>query len=359
MPPSTELAVKPSAEVAVSPSTELAVVTPAEVAVPSATDVVSARARRFAADRDARVLAAFASIAAQEAARDAAVREPRVIKARARVARGQARLARARAEVVAGHELTAQRIAAGGQRRRHVPVEEHSYVIRARKKLEAAEQYLAAALVSGRRPALLTDPRGNLTDPDSRKMRCNGGGYLQGYNAQLAVSDDHLILATSISQSPSDQTSGIPMINAAVAAVETLAAATGLPECKIGMLVLDAGYCSAETITAPGPDRLIATWQSKAATPKSGQAPDTTRRTQESSPVIKAMTQRLAEPANAELYKRRCATVEPVNAHLKDGRGLRRFSRRGLAAVESELSMAAWVTNLTRLYQHLNPQPGT
>ena len=123
------------------------------------------------------------------------------------------------------------------------------------------------------------------------------------------------------------------------------------------MLLFDAGYCSADTITAPGPDRLIATRQSKAPTPEPADPAKSTP--QESSPVIKKMTERLAEPANAELYKRRCATVEPVNAHLKDGRGLRHFSRRGLAAVASELSMAAWVTNLTRLYQHMHPEPGT
>lgn len=229
----------------------------------------------------------------------------------------------------------------------------------AKKKLADAEQHLVWARASGRPPGKQIDPMGNLTDPDSWKMRCSGGGYLQGYNAQLAVTDDHLILATSISQSPSDQTSGIPMINAAVVAVEILNTATGLPGQVIDMLVLDAGYCSIDTITGPGPDRLIATWQSKATTPEPDRPPDTTRRTQEPSPDIKKMTERLAEPANKALYKRRGATVEPVNAHHKDGRGLRRFSRRGLAAVESELSMAAWVTNLTRLHHHLNPEPGT
>lgn len=351
-------------EVAALPSKEVAVPAPADVAVvadpASAEVVVSARAARFAADKDARVLAAFASISAQEAARDAAVREPKVANALARVARAHARLARARADVDAGHQLTAQRIAAGLQRRgAHVPVEEHGRVVRAKKKLADAEQHLLAARASGRPSTQQIDPVGNLTDPDSRKMRCSGGGFQQGYNAQLAVTDDHLILATSISQSPNDQTSGVPMINAAVAAVEKLNTATGLPGCEIGMLVLDAGYCSVETITTPGPDRLIATWQSKAATPEPGQTPDTTRRTQQPSPVIKTMTERLTEPANAALYKRRSATVEPVNAHVKDGRGLRRFSRRGLAAVASELSIAAWVTNLTRLYQYLNPEPAT
>jgi transposase len=352
---STEVAVLPSAEVAMPASTEVAVLPSAEVAV----TLGSVRAARFAADKDARVLAAFASISAQEAARDAAVREPKVVKALARVAHARDRLARVRAEVEASHLRTAERIAAGLQRRgAHVPVEEHGLVARAEKVLANMEQRLAVARASGRPAAQQIDPMGNLTDPDSRKMRCSGGGYLQGYNAQLAVSDDHLILATSISQSPNDQASGVPMINAAVAAVEKLAAATGLPGLAIGMLVLDAGYCSIETITAPGPDRLIATLQSKAPHQAPGQVPEATGRTRPS-PAITTMTERLTEPANVALYKRRGATVEPVNAHIKDGRGLRRFSRRGLAAVESELSIAAWVTNLTRLYQYLNPEPGT
>ncbi|WP_174551365.1 transposase, partial [Rhodococcoides kyotonense] len=42
--------------------------------------------------------------------------------------------------------------------------------------------------------------------------------------------------------------------------------------------------------------------------------------------------------------------VEPVNAHLKDRRGLRRFARRGLAAVNAELKLAAATTNLLRLF---------
>jgi transposase InsO family protein len=60
------------------------------------------------------------------------------------------------------------------------------------------------------------------------------------------------------------------------------------------------------------------------------------------------MTHRLASIDGATLYKRRAATVEPVNGHLKDRTGLRRFSRRGLAACQAELDFAALVLNLRR-----------
>ena len=47
---------------------------------------------------------------------------------------------------------------------------------------------------------------------------------------------------------------------------------------------------------------------------------------------------------------RRKALVEPVFGVLKEQRGLRRFRRRGLAAVAVEWALATTAYNLTRLY---------
>jgi hypothetical protein len=57
----------------------------------------------------------------------------------------------------------------------------------------------------------------------------------------------------------------------------------------------------------------------------------------------------LRTPHGRALYRRRSAMIEPSNAWIKDRRGLRRFSRRGLAAVQAELSLACAVTNLLKL----------
>lgn len=68
------------------------------------------------------------------------------------------------------------------------------------------------------------------------------------------------------------------------------------------------------------------------------------------------MIYRLATPDGAALYKRRGASVEPVNGHLKDRIALRRFARRGLTACQAELLFAAMVLNLgkfLRLDPHL------
>ena len=45
--------------------------------------------------------------------------------------------------------------------------------------------------------------RVNITDPDSRLMtEGSGGGSVQSYNAQVAVTDDHLILGVHVSRTP-------------------------------------------------------------------------------------------------------------------------------------------------------------
>jgi hypothetical protein len=69
------------------------------------------------------------------------------------------------------------------------------------------------------------------------------------------------------------------------------------------------------------------------------------------------MNHRLRTPAGAARYRRRAALVEPVHAHLKDRRGLRAFTRRGITAARSEYRFAAAVTNLLRLHTQLAANP--
>ena len=198
-------------------------------------------------------------------------------------------------------------------------------------------------------------PHANLTDPDSRLMTAANGGSVQAYNVQLAVSDDHVIIACQAHQSASDQGSFEPMLTAAVHAAQALHGhdrhadrerdAAGGPA-GIGVVLADAGYLSEHNLTVDGPPRLIATGKHRDLhkTPPGQPPPASDDR------PISQMRQRLADPAVREQYKRRGATVEPVNAHLKHGVGLQRFSRRGLSAVTSELNLAATVVNLQRLH---------
>lgn len=62
-----------------------------------------------------------------------------------------------------------------------------------------------------------------------------------------------------------------------------------------------------------------------------------------------AMTDKLAQPENRERYKKRSHLVETFFGHMKHNRGHRRFSRRGLAAVNAEWRLIATVHNIGRL----------
>lgn len=232
-----------------------------------------------------------------------------------------------------------------------VPVEEHSSVIRARRAAEAAQAAtdIDTGSVAGTRLCGRKLPKtvANITDPSSRLMPTRRG-FLQGYNAQVAVTSDQMIAAVQVSQSPNDMAAFTPMMNAAQAAARHLHETTGRDEHTIGIVLADAGYCSDANLAATGPDRLIAMSknrdQLKTARehPISGSPPTgaTPRR---------VMEHRLRTEEGVTLYKRRGATVEPGIGNLK--KIIDRFSRRGRDAAASELHLAATAFNLMKIYR--------
>ncbi len=183
----------------------------------------------------------------------------------------------------------------------------------------------------------------NITDPDSRLMtHGSGGGAVQGYNAQLAVTDDHLILAVHLSQDANDVHCFVPTLDVATTAAVSIGA-------TIGTALADAGYFSHDNLTAPGPERLIAPGKNHAIATAAVQEPTVGPPPPDATPED-AMRHRLRTVEGAATYKRRSATVETVIAHLKDQVGLRTFARRGLPANRSELHLAAAVTNLLKIH---------
>jgi hypothetical protein len=62
----------------------------------------------------------------------------------------------------------------------------------------------------------------NTTDPDSRMLRARNR-FLQGYNAQAAISEDHVIVAAELTNIANDSTTLVPLIQA----TETNLAAAG------------------------------------------------------------------------------------------------------------------------------------
>jgi len=268
----------------------------------------------------------------------------------------QARLARG-ARQLAGCEALSGRKAVVQRR------DARALIAGATKALAQAEALAAAGKLDSRvatereRDRLERRSRGrggsgrvvNLTDPDSRLMtQGSGGGSVQGYNAQIAVTDDHLILGVHLSQEANDAHCFIPTLAAASTAASDIGA-------TIGTTLADAGYFTAENLTIDGPERLIAPGKNHAVA-QAAKAPTHGPPPPDASPKD-AMRHRLRTPEGASIYKRRSATVETVIAHLKDQVGLRTFARRGLPAATSELHLAAAVTNLLKI--HASTRPAT
>ncbi|GIJ08182.1 hypothetical protein Van01_13960 [Micromonospora andamanensis] len=301
--------------------------------------------QRLKADDEARKMAAQARLEASRAGRPVRGRIPdgplRLAEARAHLERElrdhQAKLARRAALIAAGKKPMGAP---------PVPTEEHSRIIRARRVVAAAE---TAATAAGNRQApakSLPKTVANITDPDSRVMPTRRG-FLQGYNAQVAVTSDHVIAAVDVNRNPNDMGSFVPMMTAAVDAAAAAHQATGSPDHQIGLVLADAGYCSNSNLNAPGPDRLIALAKSRE------QATAALRSPTDGPPPVgattrEAMAHRLRTAEGAKAYKRRGATVEPSIGTLKTI--LDRFSRRGIAAARSELNLAAAAYNIRKIH---------
>jgi transposase len=260
------------------------------------------------------------------------------------IAAQQARLDAHDAAVTAAR-AAGDRLPAG---RSPASVEAHSDIGRARAALAAAD---ARAAEHTRRQAGKTaapgPARANLTDPGSRLMPTRRG-WVQGYNVQVAVTDDQLIVATAVGQNTGDMQQFQPMVAAAERAAADCAAASGRADITIETALADAGYASEENLTAPGPDRLIAVGRG------SRQHHDALRRPAEGDPPPgagprEAMGHRLRTAEGARRYKRRGATAEPAIGNLK--KIITRFSGRGLRAATAEIDLAAAAFNLLKIHR--------
>jgi transposase len=259
---------------------------------------------------------------------------------------------RVRAQVQARHDERRARLAAGIDLggRPAVGVDQHCRVRQAATRLEVAQADLDTFDAD---PAAATGKttKRNLTDPDSRFMPVQGGGFILGYNSQLAVSADHIILATDVVTDTGDERQLQPMLARLDQGVQVMRQATNNPDLAVDTALFDAGYHSHDNLAAPGPDRLVAIGKRNKI---AGDDPPTQPPGDDATPA-EQMAYRLSTPDGKALYTKRGATVEPVNSHIKDQRGLRRFARRGLAAAQAELNLAALTTNLLRLFTAHGP----
>ncbi len=188
----------------------------------------------------------------------------------------------------------------------------------------------------------------NFTDPESRIMKSNEG-FVQGYNAQVAVEPDfQLIVGQAVTQAANDKEQVVPMI-------ETMETQSGQrPEA----ILADSGYCSEKNLehleSAEEPDRRIETYIATGRQ-KHGERPVAARGPlPKGATRVEQMRRKLQTKAGAAIYAARKAIVEPVFGQIKQARGFRCFSLRGLAKVRSEWAFVCLTHNILKLYRMCN-----
>lgn len=253
----------------------------------------------------------------------------------------------------------------------------------------------------------------NATDPDSRLMK-SPSGFCQGYNAQVMVSADQVVVAAEVSDSCVDVDRFVPMLDQTAHNLD----AVGLAD-DIATVLADAGYYSADNATHDVDyELLIATAKShKLPTQAPPQLPlpdgqdekeraarqaqvfermrteglsvsdaaalvglsqsrtehlrrryraggvealvrrrrangEGSRALRFKTAVRRRMEARLASEDGRALYRLRGQIAEPVFGQIKEPRGFRRFSRRGLDACRSEWSLMATTHNLLKLWRN-------
>lgn len=177
------------------------------------------------------------------------------------------------------------------------------------------------------------EPRANVTDPGARVMKSKHT-LVTGYNAQLAVTDDQVIVGATVVQVSPD-VGLLPMV------LDTcrsqLMSATIDP--RLRTVLADAGYGCEETFAAGDTARL------RLLIPL--QSNNKARQ-----PHTAAAIRRLRHHRGRADYKMRKQTVEPAIGQLKTRQQMTRFSRRGLEACTSEWLLACSAHNLLKLHRH-------
>lgn len=181
----------------------------------------------------------------------------------------------------------------------------------------------------------------SLTDAEARFLR-ERGRFVLGYTGEIAVSEDHFIVAQRVTQNKNDNGALVPMVNA----VERECGA------RPQRVLADCGFFSKENlremekrgITAYVPDANLAHEL------ETGQVARGIGGEKLRDAHLRGSRQRLRSAPGRAWYKKRKGLVEPVFGILKQQRGMRQFQRRGLQAVAVEWTLAAIAHNLIRYY---------
>jgi transposase len=178
----------------------------------------------------------------------------------------------------------------------------------------------------------------NTSDPDSGITPTAQGPFIQGYNAQAAVSAEGatLIVAAEVVQATNDRRQLAPTVGAIpreLGRPDTVLADTGYDNNAQIEELTQRGikvYCPPQNVGAKPPSNLdrLGKWQQR-----------------------RMRREELDQPAGRSLYRRRAASSEPTFHVIKRLMGFGRFSLRGLKSVNLEWLLVALAYNCRKITQ--------
>jgi transposase len=257
--------------------------------------------------------------------------------------------------------VTPRALAGRAQRRERLAAARDRLVAedQARRDAQRAKQQAWDAAVAagkrrgGRRPGdeprknrAGTEPRANTTDPDVRVMH-NQKGYVSGYNGQLVVTAQQIIVGAVLSQHPVDRTLLHPVLNTCRRQLD----GAGIKP-RMRTMLADSGYVSEDNFAGAEADglRLLAPLGKDPATRRVSNP--ARRRDLAKLPATARAVRRMRHHRGRADYKLRAQTVEPVIGQIKTCLKMTTMSRRGFSACHSEWLLAATAHNLRKLHAH-------
>jgi hypothetical protein len=178
----------------------------------------------------------------------------------------------------------------------------------------------------------------NTSDPDSGITPTAQGPFIQGYNAQAAVSAEGttLIVAAEVVQATNDRRQLAPTVEAIPSELgqpDTVLADTGYDNNAQIEELRQRGikvYCPPQNVAAKPPRDLdrLGKWQQR-----------------------RMRREELDQPAGQSSYRRRAASSEPTFHVIKRLMGFGRFSLRGLKKVNLEWNLVSLAYNCRKITQ--------
>lgn len=167
----------------------------------------------------------------------------------------------------------------------------------------------------------------------------SGGGFIAGYNGQIAVdAARQIIVAERLSANPADFAALVPLVDQIK---------TNLGR-KAREVSADTGFATKANLAALAQRRVTAYLSPGRI--RHGETDPAAGRVLKRKPLMQAMGDKIRRAGRRSRYRLRKQVVEPVFGQIKQARGFRQFLLRGFRNVQAEWSMLCTAHNLLKLH---------